>query len=276
MFASFGPSLMPRPSINQGIAAAFSVLAAELVGQGVNGAINRAVPRSSPFVMRIGARALVTAAGLAVNRIPETDDEPTSKASVRSAGRLVAAGAVGGAISESVLELQKRLPPRSNLRPIVIGAAGIAGALYYSKELIAQREAVIKPWTEDEKRASLGPSLAIGFGITMLGNGIGKGFVASRSGFIRFFGEDPAHATVARLVNATIWGVGSYSLYLAGVSFIARKNEEIEPAYSKVPDSPYVSGGPKSKSPFDQLGLQGRRYVTDVVTPEVIESALGE
>jgi uncharacterized membrane protein len=110
----------------------------------------------------------------------------------------------------------------------------------------------------------------------MLGNGIGKGFMASRSGFIRFFGEDPAHATVARLVNATIWGVGSYSLYLAGVSFIARKNEEIEPAYSKVPDIPYVSGGPQSKSPFDQLGLQGRRYVTDVVTPEDIESTLGE
>jgi uncharacterized membrane protein len=276
IFASFAPSLMPRPSINQGFASAFSVLAAELVGQGVNGAINRAVPRSSPYVMRIGARAVVTAAGLAVSRIPETDNEPTSKASVRSAGRLVAAGAVGGAISESVLELQKKLPPKSNLRPIAIGAAAIVGALYHSKELIAQREAVIKPWTEDEKRASLGPSLAIGFGVTMLGNGIGRSFVASRRGMISFFGEDPAHATVARLVNATIWAAGSYTLYLSGVSFIARKNEEIEPAYSKVPESTYVSGGPESKSPFDQLGLQGRRFVTDVVTPEDIESTLGE
>jgi uncharacterized membrane protein len=276
MFASFGPSLMPRPSINQGMASALSVLAAELVGLGVNGAINRAVPSTSPYVVRIGARAVVTAAGLAVSRLPETDDETTAKASVRAAGRLVAAGAAGGAINESVVELQAKLPPRSNVRPIVIGAAGIAGALYHSKDLLAQREAVIKPWTEDEKRAALGPSLAIGFGVTMLGRGIGKSFVASRRGFIRFFGEDTAHATVGRLVNATIWGVGSYSLYLAGVSFIARKNEEIEPAYSEVPENPYVSGGPKSKSPFDQLGLQGRRYVTDIVTPEVIEKTLGE
>jgi hypothetical protein len=84
MLASFAPSLMPRPSINQGMAAAASVLAAELVGQGVNGAINRAIPRSSPFVVRIGARAVVTAVGLAVSRIPETDDETTSRASVRS------------------------------------------------------------------------------------------------------------------------------------------------------------------------------------------------
>jgi hypothetical protein len=222
MFASLAPSLMPRPSINQGMASAVSVLAAELVGNGVNAAINRAIPRSSPYVARVGARAVVTAAGLAVSRIPETDDETTSKASVRSAGRLVAVGAVGGAINESVLELQKKLPPRSNLRPIVLGAAGIAGVLYHSRELLAQREAVIKPWTEDERRAALAPSLAIGFGVAMLGRGIGKGFLSSRRGFIRFFGEDPAHATVGRLVNAAVWGVGSYSLYLAGVSFIAR------------------------------------------------------
>ncbi|MCL1600153.1 MAG: alpha/beta-hydrolase family protein [Actinomycetia bacterium] len=276
IFASYAPSLMPRPSINQGFATAFSVLAAELVGLGVNGAINRAVPRSSPYFVRVGARAVVTAAGLAISRIPEADDETTTKASVRSAGRLLAVGAVGGAINESVLELQKKLPPKSNVRPIILGAAAIAGALYHSKELIAQREAVIKPWTEDEKRAALGPSLAIGFGVTMLGNGIGRSFVASRSGFIWFFGDDPAHATVAKVVNATIWAAGSYALYLSGVSFIARKNEEMEPAYSKVPDNPYVSGGTKSKSPFDELGLQGRRFVTDVVTPDDIESTLGE
>lgn len=276
MFASLAPSLMPRPSVNQGMASALSVLAAELVGHGVNGAINRAVPRSSPYVVRVGARAVVTAAGMAVSRIPETDDETTSRASVRSAGRLVAAGAVGGAINESVLELQKKLPPKSNIRPIVVGAAAIAGTLYYSKELLSQREAVIKPWTEDEKRAALAPSLAIGFGVATVGRGIGKSFLTSRRGFIRFFGEDPAHATVGRLLNAAIWGAGSYSLYLAGVSFIARKNEEIEPAYSKVPEGRYVSGGPQSKSPFFELGLQGRRYVTDVVAPELIESTLGE
>ncbi len=276
LFASLGPSLMPRPALNQGISSAFSVLAAEMIGRGVNAAINRAVPRSAPLAMRIGARVAIVAAGLAVSRIPETDDESTSKASVRSAGRLVAAGAVGGAIYEAGLGVQKALPPKSNLRPIVMGAAGIGGALYYSKDLLAQREAVIKPWTADEKRATIGPSLAIGFGVATLGRGIGRGYLSSRRSFIRFFGEDPAHATVARLVNATIWAVGSYSFYLSIVSLIARKNEEVEPAYSKVPDSPYVSGGPKSKSPFDQLGLQGRRFVTDVVTPELIESTLGE
>ena len=60
------------------------------------------------------------------------------------------------------------------------------------------------------------------------------------------------------------------------VSFISRSNEKIEPAYSTPPDHEYVSAGTKSKSPFEDLGLQGRRYVTDVVSPDVIESTLGE
>ena len=59
-------------------------------------------------------------------------------------------------------------------------------------------------------------------------------------------------------------------------SYIARSNEKIEPAYSEVPESPFVSGGPMSHSPFNELGLQGRRFVTDVITPDLIERVLGE
>ena len=95
LFAAFGPSLMPRAAMHQGIAAGLSLLAGELVGRGVDAGIRRVVPDSSPFAIRMGARAVATGAGLALSRIPETDDEPTAKASVRAAGRLVAAGAAG-------------------------------------------------------------------------------------------------------------------------------------------------------------------------------------
>mgnify|MGYP000107873506 CR=1 FL=1 len=64
--------------------------------------------------------------------------------------------------------------------------------------------------------------------------------------------------------------------YNGVVGYIARSNEKIEPAYSEVPESPFVSGGPRSHSPFNELGLQGRRYVTDVVRPALIEDVLGE
>jgi uncharacterized membrane protein len=276
MFAAFGPSLMPRASMHQGIAAGASVLAAELVGRGVDAGIRRAVPNSAPFAMRIGARAIVAAAGLAVSRLPETDDESTSKASIRSAGRIVAAGAIGGAIYESGAELRDKFPSKSAARPIVMGAAGFAGALYYSKDLLAERESVIKPWSADDKRATLPASLGIGFAVASLGRGLGTAFMASRRSSVRYFGEDPSHAAIGRAANTAVWAAGGAAFYLGLVGLIARKNEEIEPAYSTPPDSPYVSAGTNSISPFDELGLQGRRFVTDVVTPSLIESTMGE
>ena len=62
-----------------------------------------------------------------------------------------------------------------------------------------------------------------------------------------------------------------FHLYWTGVGYVARSNEKIEPAYSVPPDNEYCSGGPNSASPFEELGLQGRRFVTDVVTPDEIE-----
>jgi uncharacterized membrane protein len=276
MFAAFGPSLMPRASLHQGLAAGFSVLTGELVGRAVDAGIRRVVPGASPLALRMGATFLAAGAGMAVSRMRETDDEPTAKASVRAAGELMTAAAIGGAIHEAGVELRRRFPARSPLRPIIAGLAGVVGSLVYSKQLLDQREAVIEPWTADDKRASLPASIGIGLVTTAVGRGIGRGFMASRRATIRYFGEDRSHAAIGRLVNTAMWAAGGATLYGTVVSSIARKNEVIEPAYSEPPKSPYVSGGPNSISPFDELGLQGRRFVTDVVTPNLIESAMGE
>lgn len=75
LFGLFGPSLMPRATVHQGMAAGLSILAADLVASTVDASIRRVVPNSAPTAMRIGARAVVTAAGLAVSTIPETNDE---------------------------------------------------------------------------------------------------------------------------------------------------------------------------------------------------------
>jgi hypothetical protein len=258
------------------MAAGLSVLAAEVVGRGVDSAIRRVVPGTAPFALRIGARAVVAGAGLAVSRIPETDDESTAKASLRTAGRLAASGAAGAAIYETGMELRNRVPSKSGIRPIIGGVAAFAGAAYYSKQLLTERQGVIQRWTEDDKPATLAASIGIAMAVTSVGRGIGRAFTASRRGSVLFFGDDPLHAPFGRLVNAAAWAAGGIGLYYAGVSYIARSNETIEPAYSTPPDNPYVSGGPNSISPFDELGLQGRRFASDVVTPDLIESTLGE
>lgn len=224
----------------------------------------------------MGARAVATGVGLALGRIPETDDETTARASLRASGRLLAAGAAGSAIFETGMETRNLFPPKSGLRPIVMSMAGFAGAMYYAKDLLAERESVIQPWSADDKRAALPASIGIGLAIPATGRGIGSAFVASRRTTVRYFGEDAGHAAIGRAMNATVWAIGGTAFYLGVVSLIARSNEKIEPAYSTPPDNPHVSASPKSISPFDELGLQGRRFVTDVMTPDLIESTMGE
>jgi len=276
LFDSFGPSLMPRASMHQGMAAAISILAAEAVGKSFDAAIRKLIPDSSPYVARVGARVALTAAGYALTRIPQSREESTSVASARTGGRLAMAGGVGGMVYESATELRRRYPATGPLRPIVIGLGGVAGALMYSERLLETRKEIIKRWSADDTPASLSAALGIGLGVTTAGRLVGKGFVGSRRASMDFFGEDPARRLIGRAVNATLWAAGATAIYSAGVSYVARSNEKIEPGYSKTPSSEFVSGGPKSVSPYDELGLQGRRYVSDVVTPELIEETLGE
>lgn len=276
LFDSLGPSLMPRAAVHQGMATGMSVLAADLACAAVDSAIRSFVPPAASMSVRFGARVAVGAAGAAVARLPETDEETTARASVRSAGRIVTDATIGGAIYEAALGLRTRFPARSPLGPVASGLAGFAASAWYARDLLTRRQGMIQRWTGDDTPATLAGSVGIGLGVAAAGHGIGRGFLASRRGWIGFFGQDRAHARIGRAFNAATWAAGGVGLYSAVVAAIASKNEVIEPAYATAPDNPHVSGGSTSRSPFEELGLQGRRYVTDVVTPEVIEATLGE
>lgn len=273
---SFTPSLMPRSSMHQGMAAGLSVLAAELVGRSVDALVKKAVPDSSPFVARLGARAVVTGIGYGLTQIPQTRDESTPVASARTLGRLAMAGGVGGMAYESATALRDRYPYTGPIRPILMGAGGFAGALLYSDRLMEHRKTVIQRWSDDDKPAEVAMSLAIAGGVSSAGRVIGKGFMMSRNSAQTYFGDDIAQRTFGRALNWALWAGGAAALYSAGVGYIAKANEKVEPAYRDTPTSEFVSGGPTSISPFEELGLQGRRYVTDVMTPDLIEQTLGE
>ncbi|MEN8239604.1 MAG: alpha/beta-hydrolase family protein [Actinomycetota bacterium] len=273
---AFTPSLMPRASMHQGMAAGMSALAANVVGIGLDSAVRLVVPATSPYTARVGARAAVALGGYALTKIRQTDDEPTSVASARTVGRLALSGGVGGMVYESGEELRARYPASGPIRPVVVGLGSFAGALLYSSKLLENRQAIIKRWSDDDTPASLGGSIGIALAVSTAGRLIGRGFLATRTASQNYFGGDPLKDILGRTINTALWAGGGAALYSAGVGFIARSNEKIEPAYSTVPDNPFVSGGPASVSPFEELGLQGRRFVTDVVTPDLIEGVLGE
>lgn len=273
---SFTPSLMPRSSMHQGVAAGTAVLAAEIVGRSVDHVVSKFVPADSPFIARLGARAIATGVGYALTQIPQTRDETTLVASARTLGRLSMAGGVGGMVYEASTEAAERFPYSGPLRPILVGAGGFVGALMYSERLLQHRRTVVKRWSDDDKPADLAMSFAIGSGVVVAGRLLGKGFMKSREASQDYLGNDVAQRALGRAINLAVWGGGAIAAYNAGVGYIARANERVESAYSEAPTNDFVSGGPKSISPYDELGLQGRRYVSDVTTPDLIESALGE
>ena len=114
---SFGPSLMPRTSVHQGLAAGASVLIADMVGRATEAAVQQAIPAGAGFRQRMGVRALVTGAGFGLTKIPQKREEPTPVAALRTVGRLVMAGGVGGMVYDASQSLRDRYPATGPLRP---------------------------------------------------------------------------------------------------------------------------------------------------------------
>lgn len=273
---AFGPSLMPRESGHQGVAAGLSVLAADLVGTTLDRGVRSVVPPTAPYSVRAGSRLAVAVSGHYVSRLPETDDESTAKASLRTAGRLATSAAIGGIIYETGIELRTRYPAAGPLRPIALSASTLGAAFFFSGRLLKRRRGLIERWSDEDQPASLPRATAIGFGVATTGRLLGRGFLTSRRAVSAFFGDDPVRAQIGRSANTVIWGAGAVAAYNLVVGRIGRANETVERAFAHPPTNPYVSGGPRSSSPFFELGREGRRYVTDSLSADLIDETLGE
>ena len=272
---SFLPSLMPRTSVHQGLAAGLNVLTARLVAGAIEVVNDAVLPSSFGLWPRLGLRALEMGAGHGLASLPEVQDENLWRSGARSGGTVITAVAVGGAVHDVMQHLRHRFPPHSPLRPALSGAVLTTGFLVWASRRLAVRKSEIKRWPVDQEATTMG-ALGVGAAVTAVGTGIGKGFSASRRGMIRYFGPGVTKNVIARGVNAGIWAGGLTAAYNAGIGYIGRANEKIEPAYAQPPHSELLSGGTESQSPFAELGQQGRRYVSDVVTPDMIEEVVGE
>jgi uncharacterized membrane protein len=270
---SFGPSLMPRSSLHQGVAGGLAVLSARAIGNGVDLIARKFAPETSPLAWRLGARLAIAAGGAALSRLTEDDSESTARASLRSAGRLAEAGAIGGIIYEAATDISQKVD-----RPIVPIITGLGGFGYvmtrWSREL-ETGQGLVARWTAEDKPANIFASVGIAAGVANAGRAAARGFATSRNSLVGYMGDGAGHAVIGRAMNLALWSAGAVALYRGLVSRMARANGRIEPSFSSPPSNEHVSGGPNSISPFAHLGLQGRRYVSEVITPDVIEKTLG-
>ena len=105
---ALGPSLMPRTSRLQGISIGLSVLAARATTGVAEKLTRMAVPADAPLGRQLAVRAAIGGTGAALAALPQRDGQRLWIASLQSTGRLLRAGAAGGAIHDLGLGLQQR------------------------------------------------------------------------------------------------------------------------------------------------------------------------
>jgi uncharacterized membrane protein len=272
---ALGPSLMPRTSRLQGVAMGLSVLGARATTGAAERLTSVVVPPGAPLGRQLATRALIGAGGTALASLPERHGERLWMASVRSAGRLLRAGAAGGAVYDLGQALQTRYPAQRAARPLVVSLGLTSGLLLWGARRLRASEGAVQRWPLPQT-TTIPASLATSYAVTAVGTGLTRGFVWSRGALETYFGPGPSRRLLARVVNAGLWATGTAVLYNAGVAYVGRANDKVEPAYATPPASPLLSGSEDSLLPFADLGQQGRRYVTDVLTPELITKVMGE
>jgi uncharacterized membrane protein len=272
---AFGPSLMPRTARLHGVAIGLGVLGARATTGVVEKLTRMAVPADAPLPAQLGARAVIGGAGVALAAVPERDGQRLWVASLRSTGLLLRDGAAGAAVHDLGRWVQRRYPSQPAVRLISVSAIHTAGLLYRAGRRLPVREAAVGRGPRPQP-STLPSVLATSYAVTRIGTGLARGFVWSQGALESYFGPGPSKRVLARLVNAGIWAGAAMAVYNAGVARVGRANQKVEPGYAAPPASPLLSGSSESLLPFADLGQQGRRFVTDVATPELIGEVMGE
>lgn len=271
---SFLPSLMPRTSMHQGLAAGLNVLTARAAGAAVD-ALGGSAVRAFGFWPAIAARGVQAAVGQGLARLPEVEHESLWRAGARSGGGVLRSVAIGGAIQEVVTELRRRSGSSATSRPLLTGALVTGGVLLWSSRRLAVRKTEIQRWPVVQEADTI-RAVGIGSVVSTVGYGLGRAYRMSGRGLRNWVGPGLGRQLLGGSLNAAAWAGGATALYNGAIGYIGRANEKMERPFSTPPSSPLMSGSEQSLSPFTELGQQGRRYVSEAVTVESIEEVVGE
>ncbi|MEA2024816.1 MAG: alpha/beta-hydrolase family protein [Actinomycetota bacterium] len=272
------PSLMVRPRTDQALVVAGSIASGYVVGSAYAQVVER-LPVRSPIAIDAVAGA---AAATFVSTIGPKLESSRPGALTVTAARTRSYAATTALATSLIRQGVRTTEPYGRLAR---GAAGVAvasalagGAFLYLKDRLGRYDAGerIPPDGSD-----VAWTLAVGMGVaTAVGGAVmaeRKAASASASALGRMVGG-PAIAWLP-LTHALIGGsavlAGRYAMgQLLGK--IAASNRSTEIRYSESPGTGVVSGGPGSAVRFDELGLQGRRFVSEASPGERIDEVLDE
>ncbi len=272
---SLTPSLMTRSSVQQGIVTGTSVLGAKVVSSVTESATNVLIRGDDSYANKLFSRSALAFGGYSLSKLHEKNNESLIVSSVRSAGKLLQAASIGGIVYDSITTLAgKKAKNRNVLIPIVLGMLLTTGVLYKGKNMLEKRRSLIDTIPQDPSNKIV-PATLSSLAVIQTLKLLGFGMKSTRLGLEKWLGEGPLKKNVARLINLGLWSSVFIGVYWSAIAKIGTKNEEYEPAYVNAPKNPNVSGSPKSFVTFKQLGMQGRKFVSNVVNEDNIQKATG-
>ncbi|MEN8041569.1 MAG: alpha/beta-hydrolase family protein [Actinomycetota bacterium] len=263
---SLEPSLMPRSAVDQGLIMAGSFATGYVVGS--------VGARTLGLLPVLGGSAITRFAGLMVtgarySHLLEAGSDPQSPRALETS-----AWAEAGSDTLTSIALAKTTTAADH--PVLGafgGAAVVAATISDVQDAIGMRD-------DDVDATYL--ATAVGTAVGAVGAVAGLGAVVRFSGrYARgrtsgtgFTGAAAYSAGAAAAAGVLVLGVRA--IVSRVLSDLAASNNAVEIAYEDSPTASTVSGGPDSLVPYDTLGLQGRRLVSEVTTGGIILEVMGE
>ena len=274
---AFQPSLMPTPTVDQGISAGASLFTAGVTAHIIDRSIAHIAKRVGGN--EYATRAVVAGIGIGVSSaFKRRDGESLGRAAVRTGATVAAATAITGAALQVANETGRKISnhiPGGRVIVPVIGIAKVAlGAGLLLRSRLRRFEDDGRPMPEPETVAkSATVAIALGGGVAALVTGERAAVrgASNRAPGPTFVWRSGGHGAALALV-----GAGAAFGLRKMLGKIEAANNKVEPGYAEPPATPTVTAAPGSSVPYKTLGHQGRRFVSEVATPERIRTVMGE
>jgi uncharacterized membrane protein/membrane protease YdiL (CAAX protease family) len=298
---SFERTLMPRTTRDQGVITGLSialVYSTTAIFQDLieNSAEFLLKCKSQPSDDRVRRATMVAdlaavAGGATLQRLlSQQQGESLGRGATRTAGYFtMMAGMSGFAVGfvQDLLDILDPDPKRShNDRTLGVTLLGgglmalVSDFLRRRAERIAEEGEPGAPFYRQEWNVQVRRSLVTSSGVvvalggiaagerllgSLIGRSLERGLMGSSS-FWRMFGHVGALGAMGALAYAGLDRV--YQTIEAGTG-------KIEPAFDKIPESPFVSGSQASLVPWRTLGREGRRHVITALSRDAISAVMG-
>ncbi|HWC29531.1 MAG TPA: alpha/beta-hydrolase family protein [Dehalococcoidia bacterium] len=297
---SFERTLMPRNTGDQGIVTGLSValtyattaMFQDIIENAAAFVVKREgdVPDDALRRATMLADLMAIGGGIVLNRkLAQQENESLGRAAMRSSGYVMTMAGISGFSVGFVQDLLDIVDPRPNRVSSnrTLGVALVGGGLMAliaeyrrrrSERAAADEEALdlrsmdwnVQAW----KSLLMGGAVTAGLGAIaaserVLGMATGRALERGLSGSARFW-RMAGHV-------AALGALGS--LAYAGLDRVYQDIEagtgKIEPAFNKLPESPFVSGSAQSLVPWRTMGREGRRHVLTVLPRAAISEVMG-